>query len=231
MLVAHHAAGEMFAGELAALEVERVAVGVVGRRAEHADMTVVLRPSHLPVVGNVAPQEIAALRAPGRTFGPQHAGIETLDRGVGLGDVVERRIDRDDVGIPEIGGRRAARAEIARRTGDRRRRADRGRGSLGQRAAGRHGGAGDRRHTLHQRAPRNHDVWIALLFACHRILPIVHRPLIRPGNLRLNRSVPGCENCFEFCSRRSVAAQDGVTSSTMAGRRRATKLSSPGEGG
>jgi tetratricopeptide (TPR) repeat protein len=37
-----------------------------GTGAEHADATIVLRPSHLPVVGNVT-QEIAALRAPGRT--------------------------------------------------------------------------------------------------------------------------------------------------------------------
>src|SRR5258705_10660499 len=98
----------MFAGELAALEVERVAVRVVGRRAKDSDATVVLRPSHLPIVGNVAPQQIAALRAPGRAFGPQQSGIEALDRRVGLGKVLDRRSDRDDAGGPEIGGRGAA---------------------------------------------------------------------------------------------------------------------------
>ena len=35
----------MFAGELAALKVERVAVGIVGRRAEYTDVTVVLAPA------------------------------------------------------------------------------------------------------------------------------------------------------------------------------------------
>src|SRR5205823_6090243 len=77
---------------------------------------------HLPIIGDVAPQEITALRVPGRAFGPQQSGMEALDRRVGLSEIIERRIDRDDIGIPEIGGRRAARAEIARRGGDRRRR-------------------------------------------------------------------------------------------------------------
>src|SRR4029077_6881692 len=49
ILVAGHAGGGGPAGELAAIEVERVAVGVVGGRAENADVTVVLRPSHLAV--------------------------------------------------------------------------------------------------------------------------------------------------------------------------------------
>src|SRR5437667_7525680 len=97
MFITHDAAGEMLAGELAALEIKRVAVRVVGRRAEHADVTVVFRPSHLAIVGNVAPQEIATLRAPGRAFGPQHPGIETLDRRVGLREIIERWVDRDDI--------------------------------------------------------------------------------------------------------------------------------------
>jgi hypothetical protein len=106
VLVAHDSAGEMLAGELSALEVERVAVRVVGRRAEYGNATVVLRPSHLPIIGDVAPQQITALRAPGRAFGPQQSGIEALDRRIRLGEVIERRIDRDDVGIPEVGRRR-----------------------------------------------------------------------------------------------------------------------------
>ncbi len=152
VLVAHHPAGEVLAGELAALKVERVAVGVVGRRAEHGDATVVLRPSHLPIVGNVAPQQIAALRAPGRAFGPQQSGIEALDRRVGLGEVLERGIDRDDVGVPEIGSRGAAMAEIARRGGDRRRRPQLA-ALLGQRAAGPdHGGTGCDRQAVDERS-------------------------------------------------------------------------------
>jgi len=91
----------MLAGELAALVVERIAVGVVGGTAEHADTAVILGPSHLPVVGNIAPHEEAPLRVPRRALGPQQPGMKPLDRGVGLREVFERRIDRDDVGVPE----------------------------------------------------------------------------------------------------------------------------------
>src|SRR5712692_7853638 len=112
----------MLAGELPTLEVERVAVAVVRRIPEHADATVVLRPAHLAIVGDVAPYQIAPLRAPRRALGPQETGVQTLDRRVGLRDGVELRVDCDDVRVPEIGGRRAARTEIARRIGDGRRR-------------------------------------------------------------------------------------------------------------
>ena len=43
----------------------------------------------------------------------------------GWRDAVERRIDREDVGIGEIGRRRAAAAEVARRVRDRGRRRNR----------------------------------------------------------------------------------------------------------
>jgi hypothetical protein len=168
----------MLAGDLAALKVKRVAVGIVGGRAEHADPAVVFRPSHLPIVGDVAPHEVAALRAPRRTLGPQHPGIEAFDLGVGLGEVVERRIDRDDIGIPEIGRRRAARTEVTRRAGDRCRRPDLA-GLLGQRAASPdHGGTGGGRQAVDQRSPRDRRFRIALRsrialhFVCHHILPI-----------------------------------------------------------
>ena len=118
VLVACDAAREMLAGELPALEVERIAVAVVRGCAEHADAAVVLRPSHLPVIRNVAPYQIAPLRAPRRPFGPQHAGIEPLDRGIRLRETVEARVDRDDVRVPEICGGCAPRAEVARRIGD-----------------------------------------------------------------------------------------------------------------
>ena len=73
-LVADNSPGEMLAGDLPPLEVERIAVAVVRGRAEHAHVTVVLQPSHLPVVGNVAPDEITALRVPGRPLRPQRSG-------------------------------------------------------------------------------------------------------------------------------------------------------------
>jgi hypothetical protein len=66
VLVAHHAPGEVLAGELAALEVEGVAVAVVRRAAEHRDAAVVLEPAELTVVRDVAPHEVAPC--------PLHAG-------------------------------------------------------------------------------------------------------------------------------------------------------------
>src|SRR5439155_8996281 len=73
VLVAHHAPGQVLARELAALEVERVAVAVVRRLAEHGHAAVVLQPPELPVVGDVAPDEIASLAAPRGAFRPQRA--------------------------------------------------------------------------------------------------------------------------------------------------------------
>ena len=124
-LVADHAPREMLAGDLPALEVEGVAVAVVRRHAEHRHVAVVLDPAHLPVVRNVAPDQELADRVPGRTLGPQRPGPQALDGRVRLREAIERRIDRDDVRIPEIDVRRGIRAEIARRGGDRARRRDR----------------------------------------------------------------------------------------------------------
>ncbi|CAM5182420.1 hypothetical protein BTHI11S_01959 [Bosea thiooxidans] len=121
--VAHDAAVQVLAGELSALEVEAVSVAVAGRHAEDADIPVILDPAHLAVAGNIAPDEIAALRVPGRPFQPETAGPEPLDRRIGLGEVVEGRVHGDDVRIPEIGGWRAAAAEVARWRRDRRGRA------------------------------------------------------------------------------------------------------------
>ena len=126
-LVADDASGEMLAGELPPLEVERIAIAVVRGHAEHAHVTVVFQPSHLPVVGNVAPDEITALRVPGRPLRPQRPGPQSLDRRVGLAEAIEARIDGEDVRVGEIGGRRAAGAEIARRAGYGARRRDRSR--------------------------------------------------------------------------------------------------------
>src|SRR5439155_13724184 len=99
-------------GELAPLEVEGVAVGVVRRAAENRDPAVVLRPAELPVVGNVAPHEIPPLTAPGRSLRPERPRPQTQDRCVSLPEAVERGIDGDDVRI-DVRGRRGAAAEIA----------------------------------------------------------------------------------------------------------------------
>ena len=130
MLVAHDAPRQVLAGELAALEVEGVAVAVVRRRAEDADAAVVLEPAQLPVVGDVAPHQVAALGIPRQAI-PIHSapGPQSLDGAVGLPQRIEARIDREDVGIGEVGRGCAARAEVARRRRDGGRRCDRARAS------------------------------------------------------------------------------------------------------
>ena len=120
-LVPHDAPCQVLARELASLEVERVAVAVVGRAAEHRDPAVVLDPAQLAVVGNVAPDEVAALRVPGRSFHPHGAGPQPLNRRVGLPEGVEAWIDGEDVGVGEVGGWRAAATEVAGRRGNCRR--------------------------------------------------------------------------------------------------------------
>src|SRR5262249_34666011 len=97
VLVTDDAPGQVLARELAALEVERVAVAVVRRSTEHGDATVVLEPAELPVVRDVAPHEVPALRAPRGALRPEGAGPESQDRRVALAQTVERRVDGEDV--------------------------------------------------------------------------------------------------------------------------------------
>jgi len=89
----------VLAGDLTALEVERVAVAVAGRFAKHAHMAVLFQPPQLDVVGNVAPQEIPANATPRRPFRPQRAGMQALDRGVAKLVLLEPRVQHLDVGV------------------------------------------------------------------------------------------------------------------------------------
>ena len=103
-LVAHDAAAAVLAGELAALEVEGVAVAVAGWIAKHGHATVVVDPAHLHVVGDVAPDQIAADAVPCRTFGPQRPRVQPLDRRVADDVAAEARSsatmsDRDRHGV------------------------------------------------------------------------------------------------------------------------------------
>jgi hypothetical protein len=68
----------VFAGKLAAFEIERVAVAVAGRIAEGGDAAILFDPAHLDVVGDVAPDEVAADAVPRRTLGPERSGVERL---------------------------------------------------------------------------------------------------------------------------------------------------------
>ncbi len=113
-LASYRKAGDM------AVELKTKAVDslFVRRRAEHAHPAVVLDPAQLVVVRDVAPHQELADRAPGRPLRPPRPGPQPLDRGVALGEGVERRVDGDDVGVAAVDRRRTARAEVARRRGD-----------------------------------------------------------------------------------------------------------------
>ena len=114
VLVAHDPTARMFTGQLAALVIECVAVAVARRLAEHGDAAVVFDPAHLPVVGNVAPDQILALAVPRRPLAPHAACPQPLNRRVADAQRIERRIVRDDVGIRIRDGLR----KIARRVGN-----------------------------------------------------------------------------------------------------------------
>ena len=116
-LVADHASPEVLARQLPALVIEGVAVAVVRRRAEHADAAIVFDPPHLAVVGDVAPHEKLAHRAPSGSLAPQATGPQPLDRRVDL-EAAERRVDGEHIGVGEVSGRRAVGAKVARRLRD-----------------------------------------------------------------------------------------------------------------
>src|SRR5580700_10578489 len=82
VFVAHHAASAVFAGKLAAFVIERVAVAVAGGITEGGDAAVFFKPSHLDVVGDVAPDEISPDAVPRRTLGPKRSRMELFDGGV-----------------------------------------------------------------------------------------------------------------------------------------------------
>jgi hypothetical protein len=171
-LVTDDSPREMLAADLPALEVERIAVAVVRGHAEHAHVTVVLQPSHLPVVGNVAPDEITALRIPGRPLRPQRTGPQSLDRRVGLAEAIEARIDGQDVGVGEIDVWRRMGPEIAGRAGYSGRR--RGGSGLRYSVPSPEGyGPRARRHTRDKRPPRNSAARIlnAIILISHVFLP------------------------------------------------------------
>ena len=81
-----------------------VAVG-----AEDADVTVFFEPAHDAVVGDVAPDEVAAGGEPGGTLGPAKAGGDALDGGVAL--LGEALVERFDVGARVAGAGEVAQGE------------------------------------------------------------------------------------------------------------------------
>src|SRR5262245_11413399 len=73
MLVANDTSREVLARQLTAFEVEGVAVAVVCRKSVERHAPVVVDPSPLPVVRDVAEDEEAAHAVPRRTFEPEAA--------------------------------------------------------------------------------------------------------------------------------------------------------------
>ena len=82
------------------LPVARVAIGIAGRRAEHADCAARLVPLQDPVVGNVAPQKVPGVTEPDRPLGPACAGPQPLHGGAENAVPIEARVQALD---PRIG--------------------------------------------------------------------------------------------------------------------------------
>src|SRR6516162_5224793 len=117
MLPAHDAAVKVLAGELATLEIQRIAVGVVRRASERSDPAVLPDVAALRVAGHIAEHQVLALARPGWALRPLRPGPQPAHRTVARCELPERRINNDDVGVRIDRG--VARAPIARRGGDR----------------------------------------------------------------------------------------------------------------
>src|SRR5579862_46191 len=112
MLEANHA--RSLAGDLPALEIEGVAVGFVSRLAEIVGdiSAAVFEITKLPVVRNVAPDQILSLCVPSRSFCPEAPGIEPFDGSVADLRLEAPGIDDDDIRIG-IALRRGVGPEVA----------------------------------------------------------------------------------------------------------------------
>src|SRR4051794_20520366 len=120
-LGAGHPPRVVLAGDEPALAVARVAVRVVRRGAEDADVPVLLEPAHDAVVRDVAPQEVAAVAEVDGPLGPAEAGGDALDGGVAdlepepLVDRLDARVRVAGAGeVPQgqlVGDRRPGRAQ------------------------------------------------------------------------------------------------------------------------
>ena len=93
------AAAAVLAADEAALAVAGVAVGEVGGLAVDADRARLLLPLEDAVVGDVAPQQVAAVAEIDGALRPAAAGGEALHAGELQPVLLEARIERDDGGI------------------------------------------------------------------------------------------------------------------------------------
>src|SRR5439155_10662425 len=114
-LVTYDAPHQVLARDLAALEIERIAIAVVARLAKDAHVTVIFEPAQLAIVGDVAPEQVATLATPRGSLRPQDwfavdiTVPEALDGGVALDQIAKCGVDSQDVWVVEVRARRAIR--------------------------------------------------------------------------------------------------------------------------
>ena len=99
---ARHAAGQMLAGDEAALAVDGVAIGIVRRVAEHRDRAAAVIEAQDAVVGNVRPDEVAPRREPRRPLRPASTGPQPLHPRVADDAALEARIENLNAGAFEL---------------------------------------------------------------------------------------------------------------------------------
>ena len=99
VFVADNAAVAVFAGKLAAIKIEGVAVAVAAGMSKDADMVIFFQQAHLPVIGNIAPHKIATDPIPGAALGPKAAGRQPLDRRVADLVFLESLVEHDNVRV------------------------------------------------------------------------------------------------------------------------------------
>ena len=99
VLESDDAARVVFASELPAFIIERVAVRIVRRRAESADVPVFLHPAQLAIVRDIAEDQVSSAAVPGRTLRPTQPRVEPFDGRVVRFELGKARIQDHNVGI------------------------------------------------------------------------------------------------------------------------------------
>src|SRR5262245_9677859 len=69
----------MLASDKATLAVARIAIRLIRRPTEHADHAGLFVPAHDAIVGSVAPEKIASISEPHRSFTPGHSSRKAFD--------------------------------------------------------------------------------------------------------------------------------------------------------
>ena len=111
-IVARDAARGVLAGNLAAFAVEGVAVAEIGIAPHDAHMPVLGQITHLRILRNVAPHEVASAAVPRGALRPEASGVQAADGRVPLDVFLEGVLQRNDVRI-RIARGLGMRAEVA----------------------------------------------------------------------------------------------------------------------